>query len=173
MKPTPATLRARVAAKAAIFRGEQILLLHRSLDAADPGIWDLPGGVVAPGESLARAARREVREETGVAVRIGPMYHAEVFGSFSRGGKIRPTVGVFFHCRAPKVERLRLDRNEHSEYAWVALDDLRDYPTVPYLSRAVRAAFTSRRKERRGRRSTGPLAPARDPPSHVSYPVAA
>ena len=144
MKRTPSAVRARVAAKAAIFRGEQILLLHRSLAARDPGVWDLPGGLVEEGETLTRAARREVREETGLEVRLGPMVHVELFGSMSRHGKIRPTVGVFFRGEATGRLVPRLDPKEHTDFAWVARGDLRSYPTAPYLDRAVRAAFARR-----------------------------
>lgn len=137
-------LRARVAAGAAIFRGSQILLLHRSSEASNPGAWDLPGGHVEPGETLAQAARREVREETGFEVQIGPLFHAEVFRTVSKRGKIRPTVGVYFHCRAPARKSPRLDREEHTEFAWVRASELEDYPTVPYVARTVRVAFESK-----------------------------
>jgi ADP-ribose pyrophosphatase YjhB (NUDIX family) len=42
----------------------------RSLLVRQDGQWFLPGGVREPGESLAAGARREVREETGVEVRV-------------------------------------------------------------------------------------------------------
>jgi ADP-ribose pyrophosphatase YjhB (NUDIX family) len=45
----------------------EILLMRRS----DNGHWGLPGGYVEPGESVASAAAREVREETGFDVEIG------------------------------------------------------------------------------------------------------
>ncbi len=139
-----AGLKARVAAGAAIFRDDQILLLHRSPLAANPGAWDLPGGPVAPRETLPRALRREVRDETGFVVRAGPMFHAEVFGSFSKKGKIRPTIGVYFLCQSPGHKPPRLDPKTHTEFAWVRASELNDYPTVPHLARTVRAAFVTR-----------------------------
>ncbi len=50
----------------AIVRDGQILLTKRS----DFPIWCLPGGSVDDGESLAQAAIREAREETGVGVEL-------------------------------------------------------------------------------------------------------
>jgi ADP-ribose pyrophosphatase YjhB (NUDIX family) len=50
----------------AVLAGDQVVLQLRE----DAGLWNLPGGVVEPGESLAEAAVREVREETGLEVRL-------------------------------------------------------------------------------------------------------
>ncbi len=144
-------LRLRVAAGTAIFRGNRLLLLHRSVGAANPGIWDLPGGQVHPGESLVQAARRETREETGLDVRVGPIFHAEVFGALSKRGKMRRSVGVYFHSHAPARKSLRLDPEEHCEYAWVSIRELSDYPTVPFLARTIRAAFRTRPSRAFGR----------------------
>jgi len=51
-----------------VFDGERrkILLTRR----ADNGRWCLPGGHVEPGETVAEACIREMREETGLEVRI-------------------------------------------------------------------------------------------------------
>ena len=46
--------------------GERVLLTRRT----DNGQWCLPGGAMEAGESLAEACIREVREETGLEVRI-------------------------------------------------------------------------------------------------------
>jgi 8-oxo-dGTP pyrophosphatase MutT (NUDIX family) len=45
---------------------ERILLEQRY----DNGMWGLPGGGIEPGESVFEAALREVKEETGLDIRI-------------------------------------------------------------------------------------------------------
>ena len=59
----------RLGASAAIFRGDDILLIQRG-KGGFTGLWSLPGGHVEPGEPSAMAASREVTEETGVTARI-------------------------------------------------------------------------------------------------------
>jgi 8-oxo-dGTP diphosphatase len=148
-------LRARVSAGTAIFRGERILLLHRSIQASSPGIWDLPGGHVENSETLSNAAKRETREETGFEVRLGSVFHVDVFSTLSKRGKLRQTVGVFYHCTAPARKPPRLDADEHSEYAWVSLAELNSYPTAPFVDRAIRAAFRTRAEPFQSRTAPG------------------
>ena len=47
------------------------LLLIRRGHAPHEGLWSLPGGRVEEGETLEQAVRREVAEETGLAVVVG------------------------------------------------------------------------------------------------------
>ncbi|MFG1409881.1 NUDIX hydrolase [Xanthobacter sp. VTT E-85241] len=62
-------VRPTLAASAAVFRGPLVLLAQRGY-APGKGLWSLPGGRVEPGETLAEAAAREVREEVQVEADI-------------------------------------------------------------------------------------------------------
>jgi 8-oxo-dGTP diphosphatase len=60
----------RVTAAGCVVRGGSVLLERRPDDAAvSPGVWDLPGGHVEPGERPEQTLVRELREELGIAVR--------------------------------------------------------------------------------------------------------
>lgn len=50
----------------------RVLLVQRGKPPAE-GRWTAPGGRVEPGELLADAVAREVREETGLAVEVGEL----------------------------------------------------------------------------------------------------
>ena len=82
----------------AIINADQILLIKRE----DFEVWCLPGGHVDEGESVAQAAVREAREETGLDVELtrlvgvyslssnhGYNSHTIVFAAESSGGKLR------------------------------------------------------------------------------------
>jgi ADP-ribose pyrophosphatase YjhB (NUDIX family) len=88
----------------AIIENDRVLLTRRE----DFEVWCLPGGAVDPGESIAQAAVREAREETGLEVHLTrlvglyswPNWHAEgthavVFAARPVGGELHiPPVEV-------------------------------------------------------------------------------
>jgi ADP-ribose pyrophosphatase YjhB (NUDIX family) len=66
---------------AVIVEGGKVLLIRRRYEPLR-GQWSLPGGAVEVGEALERAVEREMLEETGLAVDVGPVI--EVFDRITR-----------------------------------------------------------------------------------------
>jgi ADP-ribose pyrophosphatase YjhB (NUDIX family) len=71
-----------------VLRGHDVLLVKRAFPPR-AGEWSLPGGRLELGESLVDGVRREVREETGIEVEVGPL--VEVFDRVHRDqdGRVR------------------------------------------------------------------------------------
>src|SRR3989440_8404211 len=66
---------------AVVLDGDRVLLAKRAHEPLK-GQWSLPGGGVEIGETLEEALRREVLEETGLAVSVGPV--VEIFERIER-----------------------------------------------------------------------------------------
>ena len=60
----------QVAVGAVVVRSDGRVLLIRRGRAPGLGSWTIPGGKVEPGETVEGAVVREVREETGLSVRV-------------------------------------------------------------------------------------------------------
>jgi ADP-ribose pyrophosphatase YjhB (NUDIX family) len=50
----------------------RVLVIERGTPPGE-GLWSVPGGKLEPNETLAQAVAREVREETGLVVEVGPL----------------------------------------------------------------------------------------------------
>jgi 8-oxo-dGTP pyrophosphatase MutT (NUDIX family) len=114
-----------VAAGVLVFDAGGRVLLHRHRDS---GRWGIPGGALEPGETLEAAARRELREETGLEagtltltdVFSGPEYFVEY-----PNGDQAYAVGAIYTTHDARGE-LAPDGEEALEAAYFPLDSLPD-----------------------------------------------
>jgi 8-oxo-dGTP pyrophosphatase MutT (NUDIX family) len=106
----------------ALVRGGRVLLVHRSPHKhAYPDTWDLPGGVVEPGESMIEALARELREELAVEIDpacVSPL--CEVTAA-PAGEPVRLAAWLVGAWRGEPVNAAR---EEHDDLGWFGLDDL-------------------------------------------------
>jgi A/G-specific adenine glycosylase len=54
-----------------VFKGDKILIDKRRQNALLGGLWEFPGGKKKSGESFKTAVAREVKEETGIEIKVG------------------------------------------------------------------------------------------------------
>ncbi len=64
-----------------VFKADRVLLIRRGKPPRE-GQWSLPGGRQRLGERIEAAARREVREEAGIEIAVGPL--VDVVDSITR-----------------------------------------------------------------------------------------
>ena len=120
-----------------IHRGH-VLLIRRGGEPLK-GEWSLPGGLVELGEDLAEAARRELKEETGLDVE--PLEILTVFDRiFREGRRVRyHFVIVDFACRL-KGGRLA-PASDVLDARWVRREDLPDYRLTEKATSVAVQAF--------------------------------
>ena len=78
-----------------VTRGDEILLLRRA-HAPRRGMLDIPGGFMEANETMERAARRELREETGLT--LGRVRALGIYWDryFLKGFGWFPTINFYF-----------------------------------------------------------------------------
>ncbi|WP_082938052.1 MULTISPECIES: NUDIX domain-containing protein [Gordonia] len=94
----------------------RLLLAQRSYPAQVAGLWELPGGKVEPGEELAAALRRELREELEIDVEVGALLAETVELAHDL------TLVALWARIVDGVPRAV----EHSRLVWVSVDELED-----------------------------------------------
>ena len=128
-----------LAASVAVFRYGRVLLARR-LAPPGAGLFALPGGLVETGETMAQAALRELREETGVEAQLsGFNAHNEVIEREADGRVRRHFVIASF--AAHWISGEGQCGPEAAEIIWASRDEVRKLDLVAGLEDILAGAW--------------------------------
>ena len=103
-----------------------VLMLKRKADDFMPNIFELPGGGLEKDESLLDALKREVKEETGCAIKEVKKYITHIDFPSSSGLRTRR-----FNFLIELQEPISVRLSEHSQYIWIDPKDAGQFDITP------------------------------------------
>jgi len=119
-----------------VTREGRALIIRRAHEPRK-GEWSLPGGLVELGERLIDAVRREIAEETGLQVEVGPMVETFDRVHHDTEGRVRfHFVIVDYLCVASSGEAVA--GSDAEAVAWVTGDELAAYRVNPHAAAVIR-----------------------------------
>jgi mutator protein MutT len=124
---------------AVIVRNGQVLLVRRANPPLQ-GEWSLPGGALELGEKLRDGIAREVKEETGLVVEVGPVL--DVIDSIFPDGNGRTQyhyvlIDYLCHLRSGTP----VAASDASELRWARPDELKALGLRPITIEVIGKAF--------------------------------
>ena len=122
------------AAAGAVVKDGQILLV-RSTSVKK---WQIPGGLLEPGEAIQATVSRELEEELGLVLAARELVSvysgAEWLTEYPNGDKVQQL--LFFFKMAGDVDEIRLQKSELSDYRFVGPDEVPEN-TMPCCKQKV------------------------------------
>ena len=103
---------------AVVTDGQGRLLMIKRGHEPGAGLWSIPGGRIEPGETDAEALVREMFEETGLAVEVGPL-----IGSVQRPGLDGAVIDIRDYAATVTGGALR-PGDDAADARWVNVKDL-------------------------------------------------
>ncbi len=124
---------------AVVWDGARVLLERRG-QPPGRGAWALPGGLIDVGEMAEAAVQREVREECGIEITVGPVLG--LFEPIQRDddGRIRyhyVVIDFLAHYRSGEAR----PGDDADELCWVTPDALASYALAPTTQAMIERAL--------------------------------
>jgi 8-oxo-dGTP diphosphatase len=116
----------------AVIRDDEgrLLLIKRGHEPG-AGLWSLPGGRIEPGETGTQALVREMREETGLTVKVG-----RLLGTVTRPGLDGDVIDISDYA-ATIITGSLTPGDDAADARWVDTADLKSMPITDGLVEAL------------------------------------
>lgn len=128
---------------AVIWRADRVLLIRRGKPPRE-NEWSLPGGRQELGETVAEAARREAREETGLEITVRDVVAVVDLIDRDADGRVQfhyTLIDVLAEWQSGEA----VAADDAAEVAWVTLDELPRYSLWSETERVIRLADERRK----------------------------
>lgn len=124
----------RIGSAAIVFDGAGRILLGRRAKDPGRGEWVIPGGKIEYGETIAEAARRELKEETGLDITVlGRVGIYEMIDSDQHRVIVYSKARAFKHTNA-------MGSDDLLEPTWFTSDELHDLELSEFITIVLRDA---------------------------------
>jgi len=142
-------MQVQVAQKAVLCDSGNILMVQKSsADPYNPLKWEIPGGRLEFGEELSDHLKREVKEEVGLEIEIGPPL-AMWKWSMGSGEAVESVLAVSRLCY-PKNEDISFADNADTDYLgdwrWVPIGEVADLDLIPTAREGILESLEVLRK---------------------------
>ena len=125
-----------------VLQDDQVLLVLRGRPP-QKGLWSIPGGAIELGEPLTEAVAREVREESGLEVRVVELIEVLERVIRDHEGKVEYHYVLMDYLCEPIGGSLRAG-DDAAEAAWTRLDSLEELPMTGGTPAVIRKAAEAR-----------------------------
>ncbi len=138
-------------AGALIVRDGCVLLVKRAVEPFKD-YWDIPGGFLEPGEHPLDGMLREVREETGLAVRVKELLGIYI-DRYAREGEEIFTLNHYYIVEPSAGELCAAD--DVDEFRWFLLEALPEKIAFEHARAVLRDLVKSKRKTQKAKAKSG------------------
>ncbi len=117
---------------------KQVLMIQRNQPPA-MGFWSIPGGKLEPGESLAGACQREIKEETGLEINV--KHIVAVVERRIEG--FHYVIIDYLALLMNEENSFPIAQSDVAEARWISLEHLTDYKLVTGLAEIILRTYSA------------------------------
>ncbi len=135
----------KVVLGAVIIKNDKVLILQRNKDEdIFPNMWELPSGKKEPLETSENSLLREVKEETGLDIKIAMPFFVFDY-QIEKPEEIRDSTQINFLAKPISGHKVYLSL-EHQNFIWISEDELNRHGLSAATKKVIKKAFELVRK---------------------------